>query len=187
LTIVPLVEGYGEVEAVPELVRRICHHTGRFDVDVQKCYRSKRSSLGNPDKLRREIETVFMLRRPDAILVLFDADDDCPVNLSSSLRQACEEAPVSVELVIANREYEAWFLGAVSSLSSLAAFRNNLSAFSDPETPRNAKGRLESFMTEPYDPRRHQAAFSAKIDIEMATASCRSFRKLRSAITKLTT
>jgi hypothetical protein len=53
------------------------------------------------------------------VLVLIDADDDCPAHLGPALlaraREARSDVPVSV--VLANREFEAWFLAAAPSLA----------------------------------------------------------------------
>ena len=56
------------------------------------------------------------------ILVLLDADDDCPAELASRLlrraRQSRPDRPIRV--VLAKAEYESWFLAAAASLADNA-------------------------------------------------------------------
>jgi hypothetical protein len=52
-------------------------------------------------------------------LVLLDADDDCPKDLADKLKDRCHanHADVAISIVIAKKEYEAWFLAAARSLA----------------------------------------------------------------------
>jgi hypothetical protein len=87
-----------------------------------------------------------------------------------------------VEMVIAWREYEAWLLAAVDSLHAHPAVRDDARTPADPEGNRGAKGRLESLMLESYKETLHQAKFSAQIDLKMAQANSRSFRRMVHAV-----
>lgn len=65
------------------------------------------------------------LRRPDAIIVILDADDDCPKELARSLLErasGCLPVDFPVGIVVANTEYEVWFLAALAS----GSFRKDL-------------------------------------------------------------
>ena len=58
-------------------------------------------------------------RNATAILVLLDADDDCPVTVNlSNLSQRCEpfQSICPVEVVYAHREYESWFLASLDTI-----------------------------------------------------------------------
>lgn len=123
MVVLPLVEGHGEMAAAPELIRKLCFELGRFDIEVRRGYRASRSGLSDPQKLSQLIEAAYAQYRPDAILILFDADDDCPKELRQKLFPVCDSAPVRCSVVVANREYEAWFLGAVLSLRGQAGVR----------------------------------------------------------------
>ena len=53
------------------------------------------------------------------ILVLLDADDDCPAELASDLLRFAEHSrrDRSIRVVLAKAEYESWFLAAANSLA----------------------------------------------------------------------
>ncbi len=83
LAIACIVEGHGEVEAVPILIRRIVE---RIDpslfVRIQRPLRITRSQLLRPRELERAIELAARQVGPQGgILVLIDSDDDCPAEL----------------------------------------------------------------------------------------------------------
>jgi hypothetical protein len=79
------------------------------------------------------------------ILVLFDADDDCPRELAPTLecwaREAAGGRPCAV--VMAKREYEAWFLASIEGLRGRRGVLPDATSHPDPESPRDAKGKLE--------------------------------------------
>ena len=82
-----IVEGHGEVRAVPLLLRRIAQE---FDpslvLDVLPPLRVPRSRLIKKDELERAVE--FAARKTGgrgAVLLLIDSDDDCPAQVGPSL------------------------------------------------------------------------------------------------------
>ncbi len=84
-----------------------------------------------------------------------------------------------ISVVLANREYEAWFIAAAQSLNGLRGFSFDPMDGIDPETPRDAKGWIKARMTGGgYGETTDQPAFSARIDLQQAYAGSRSFRKL---------
>lgn len=114
-----------------------------------------------------------------AVLILFDSDDDCPVELAARVRGwAVAEAGRRCEVVLAKCEYEVWFLATVESLRTHRDVRDDAQSHPHPESPRDAKGRLESMMRIGYSETVHQPAFSAIFCLSAAYARCRSFRKL---------
>ncbi len=185
MLVVPLVEGHGEVSAFPELLRRIAAAQGRYDVSIGQPYRSYRSNLVKPEKLRDLLDAVHQLRKPDAVLVLFDADDDCPKELHDLLATVCRESPVNCELVVANREYEAWFLAGMESLKQCSGVRESAIDDDEAELHRDCKGRVAKQMDESYIETLHQTKFSAALDLQAASARSRSFRRLEKAVTTL--
>ena len=74
------------------------------------------------------------------ILVLLDADNDCPATFGPDiLARAQKVAPHrEVSVVLANREFEAWFLAAASSLDGRRGFSYADESRFDPDTIRNA-------------------------------------------------
>lgn len=80
---------------------------------------------------------------------------------------------------VANREYEAWFMVAATSLNGVRSFQyHEKDALIDPEIPRNAKGWMRERMPAGYGEATDQPAFSARFDLDLAHQRSRSFRKL---------
>ena len=110
----PIVEGEGEVSAVPILLRRILHEQGdHYGVDVLKPINAR----GKDDLIKRLEDNVGYAIEDDrcaAILVLLDADRDCPVELSTELARRVNSMNLHVPtaVVCAKREYENWFLAS---------------------------------------------------------------------------
>jgi hypothetical protein len=178
----PIVEGHGEVQAVPVLIRRLRDESKVFDLEVGKPILRKRSEFVQEGPLRKAIQLALLREDCDGILILFDADDDCPAKLAPIIQGWAqkEAGAVPVGVVIACREYEAWFL---ASVDSLRGFRGILSAampHADPEFPRGAKEQLEDRMEagRSYSETADQAALTAKFDMVAAYARCRSFRRM---------
>lgn len=115
-----------------------------------------------------------------------DADIDCPVQLAQMLRPAHNPVSVGVEIVVAYQEYESWFLAAADSLREHPDVRKDATAPANPEGRRGAKRELEKLMLESYKETRHQAKFSALIDLKTASMNSRSFRRMVHAVETLT-
>jgi len=121
MNIQPIVEGHGDARAVPELLRRLRNEAQVFQLDVNPPIRKPRADLAEETRLRKAVR---LARKQDdcaAILILFDSDDDCPKVLAPVL-QAWAEAearPLPCMVVLAHREYEAWFLAATESLRGI--------------------------------------------------------------------
>jgi hypothetical protein len=63
--------------------------------------------------------------------------------------------------------------------------RNDVAAPANPEGKRGAKRELEKLMLESYKETRHQAKFSALIDLKAASKNSRSFRRMVHAVETL--
>ena len=181
----PIVEGHGEVEAVPVLLRRLLAEAGRFDVAVGRPIRRKRSELVHEAGVRRAIRLARL--KPDcrAILFMFDADSDCPATLAPQVEAwaQAEAGPIACAVVMANKEYEAWFLASMESLRGVRGIRADATSHNRPEVPRGAKERIERWMSagRSYSETSDQPALSEKFDMAAAFSSCRSFRRLSHA------
>lgn len=178
-----IVEGDGEVAAVPLLLRRLSEwRTPHEYPDVQTPIRVHRDRFLNRDEeFRRHLRLAAAKCGDEGwILVLLDADDDCPATLGEDIVRragACvPHRPVSV--VLANREYEAWFIAAAASLDGNRSFSVGLEAIIDAETPRDAKGWIRARMEGSYGETTDQPAFTARMDLQQAHDRSRSFRKL---------
>lgn len=180
MRVYPIVEGHGEVEAVPILLRRLlaeaqCHH-----VSVGHPIRRTQSQLRGKEGVQAGVR-LALLQPKCAIVIMFDGEDDCPRDLAEKVRVWAREAAgdTPCDVVVAYREYETWFLAAIESLRGRYGIRNDATAPSDPESRRDAKRALEEFMP---DDRAHsetgdQPAMSAVFSMALAHQRNRSFRK----------
>ena len=184
LRIATIVEGHGEVEAVPILLRRIVQEIcpGQL-VDHPRPIRVKRQQIIKEGELERAVRLAALRSGNDGcILILLDADSDCPKDLAPKLLQRATNAQSDriVKVVLAKTEYEAWFLAAASSLAGRHGIASSVRKPSEPESIRDAKGWLSSCMPSgrAYRATLHQPAFSGIIDLNCARRFSPSFAKL---------
>lgn len=186
--LVCVVEGKGEVEAIPNLCSRILHalHVWDWYVDPTPI-RQPRGSLvdgrvASPmrpvraEGFDRAVLLALRSRRADGVLVLCDSDDDCPAawgpSAAARISALCRGAAV-----MAQREYETWLLHGLESAADL-----------DPELverQRDAKKLLRRNHTS-YRPSVHQLALTRQLDIHRCWARSDSFDKLVRSIATLT-
>jgi hypothetical protein len=184
MKVVSIVEGDGEVAALPLLLRRLAQwRTPDTHPDVPAPIRVRRDRFVNrEDEFRRHVLLAAAKAGEDGwILILLDADDDCAVQASRSLlaraRQVIPHRRVSV--VMAVREYEAWFIAAAESLDGHRGFSHMPGQVVAAETPRDAKGWLKERMGgRSYGETIDQPAFTALMSLAQAHSNSRSFRKL---------
>ncbi len=75
------MEGYGELEAVPLLVRRLLP-----EATTTKPFRLTKSNISKPGELERAVRGAFLSNGSNGpVLVVLDADDDCPATLGPQL------------------------------------------------------------------------------------------------------
>ena len=178
-----IVEGDGEVAALPVLLRRLnVWMTPNVNVPVPPPIRVRRDRfLNRHEEFRRHL-LLAAAKCGDGgwILVLLDADDDCPATLGGEILERARACVPhrNVSVVIANREYEAWFIAAARSLHGRRGFSYETVESIDAERPRNAKGWIADHMIGAYREVTDQPAFSARMDLQQAFDASRSFRKL---------
>jgi len=182
MRIQPIVEGYGEVEAVPILLRRLRDEAEAWELEINPPIRRKRSEFLDESALRKSVRLALLQPDCRAILILFDSDDDCPKEKAPEIenwaRDEAGETPCAV--VMAHREFEAWFLATVESLRGRRGIRNDAEPPAEPESPRDAKGRLERRMEQgrSYSETSDQAPLTAVFDFPTAYGRSRSFRRM---------
>ncbi len=183
-TVATIVEGNGEVAAVPILLRRLGEwRTPGIYTQVLAPIRVRRDRFLNRDEeFRRHLLLAAAKCGPDGwILVLLDADDDCHAELGEDLLQRAQRHVPHrrVSIVLASREYEAWFIAAAASLDGHRGFSFDPPEVSDGERLRDAKGWMKARMAAgAYRETTDQPAFSARMDLPLAFDRSRSFRKL---------
>ena len=181
--IVSIVEGHGEVDAVPILLRRIVQRVSpTVSLDAPKPIRVKRNRILRDGELERAIALAARRAGEDGcILLLLDSNGDCPAKLGPRLlaRAAAARSDRHIRAVLAKMEFEAWFLAAAPSLRGRRGIDENTVRPADPEAVRDAKGWLSARMPpgQPYRETLHQAAFAAVFDLD-AARSASSFDKL---------
>jgi hypothetical protein len=186
--VVCIVEGHGDVDAVPTLVRRIAA------VEMQQVYvhspiRIPKTSLLKAGEFERAVELAARkTRRQGGILVLLDSDDDCPAKLGPDLlqRSSGRSGDVPTSVVLARREFESWFLAAAISLRGVRGLSNQLLPPPNPEAVVGAKEWLTAQMStgRRYRPTVDQAALAERFDLAMARQAD-SFEKCYREIAKL--
>ncbi len=193
LTIVPIVEGDGDVAALPQLLMRILsERCERYDVVVAQG-KGKVVKANGRQTLERKFDKFLKhaQNKPDcgAILVLIDSDDDCPVDLAQALSERCSEVGVRcpVQIVCARRSYESWFLASLGSIRGECGVSGDAALSDDAEEARNPKRWLSERMPQgqAYKETIHQASLSAAIDLDLAYGNSRSFRRLCHAVEQL--
>jgi len=191
--IVSVVEGHGEVSALPVLLWRLAASLAPESwVDFPTPQRVGRDSLITANGIERVVdEALGRTAGPSGLLILLDADDDCPASLGPSLlkRAGSVRPDIPVAVVLANREFEAWFLAAAASLRGHQGLSPDLEAPTDPEAPRDCKGWLSDRRSDgrPYRPRQDQAGLAACFDLDLARANSPSFDKFCRDVTYLIT
>lgn len=181
MNIQPVVEGHGEVRAVPVLLRRLIAEAQAWEVEVNRPIRRSRSQLIRRTELEKTMRLARLQPNCGGVLILFDGDRDCPADLGSRVQQwaAAVSGGLPCEVVMPHREYEAWFLAAIESLRGRRCIKPDADPHPAPETPRGAKEQLEARMRGgSYMETTDQPAFSARFSLTAAYRGCRSFRKL---------
>ena len=172
------------MEAFPILLRRLVTAAEAWKVTINTPVRQPRGRLVKQRGLTHAIR-LARIRNCQAMLVLIDGDDDCPADLGPRLREwADAETPdIPCEVVIAHREYEAWFLAAVASLRARCGIHADAPTHPHPESPRDAKAPLEARMVpgRSYLETLAQPSMSAAFSLAQAWQASRSFRKLASS------
>ena len=194
--IFPIVEGHGDVFAVPELLRRLAHERFQnYQLNILTPFRLSRGKIVVDRELARAVELgarkLAAHGGAGAILVLFDADDDCPGTLGPLLLQriAMTRPALLSAVVLAKREYESWFLASAIALRGRSAISDDAAPPPDPEAVRDAKGYMEQQLLRPgakYSETIDQVALTASMDFDEAMV-CPSFQKFYRDMARLLT
>ena len=179
--IASVVEGHGEVESVPILLRRYA-----FEWDPSVAFqaltpvRVSRGKLVKPGELERAVRLASYKAEDCGVLVLIDADDDCPATLGPQLLGRAQAVLNNATVVIAKSEFESWFIAAAGSIAGMRGLRADLATPDHVEENRGAKGWLTDSMADPrnaYSETLDQPALAASFDMAAARTSSASFDK----------
>ncbi len=188
--LVCIVEGEGEVNAIPNLCARVLAHLGvaGWVVDPEPI-RRKRSArvdarLPKPRRPCRENEIIkamtLALRRPrpaNAVLLLCDEDEDCAAVWGPDATRTMNRLGAGIA-VMAVHEYESWLLLNRSDEELRAA------GVAVPVTGRGAKSAMRKLVPD-YSPTIHQLQGTRHINIAFLRERSPSFDKLVRSIAAL--
>ena len=195
--LVPIVEGDGEVEAVPVLLRRILAIRQRSQFTIARPKNAHGcGNLNKPGGLEKFVELAFREQGCAGVLILMDADEreNCPFIMARGFteRIRAHGARHPVATVFAKCEFEAWFLASLSSmagymLGSMAPTPASFTFSCDVESIRDAKGRLSRLFpgSRIYKETEDQAPMAHRINFSEAMARSRSFNRLCHAMDEL--
>ncbi len=189
LRVAPIVEGHGEVHCIRILLQRIWTDLlGGEYIEVLQPIRKPRSKLVKPEELERAVKLALLKLGgapsgpcPHMVLVLIDADKDAPCILGPSLLDIAKKvnARADVACVLANIEYETWFVAAAESLHEFLELPPDTGTPENPEAQRAGKGWIgRHFVGEKYSETVDQPRMTAKMDLQCCRARSPSFDKL---------
>ncbi|WP_218933730.1 DUF4276 family protein [Rubripirellula lacrimiformis] len=205
--IIPIVEGDGEKDAVPILLKNWFKFRRFFNFHTtDEAVFAPQSAMIAPYDAERENGIEHYVRRaraarPDAILVILDSDKECiqrrgkPADqqLGPELTRRAQAAAdgIPVEVVVANREYEAWFLAGYRRLKQRGVFHTQVKFRDgyDVEEPGGSKRKVSECMatTKPYSPTAHQPQLTAALGFGSYMAGYSpSYGKLLSRLERIT-
>lgn len=197
--IAPVVEGQtereGSVERLLQRVWRECLGRGER-LQVLRCSWDHRSSLTHPrrptlpvkvDEARKRLASVA--RRDPAgrspLLVLLDAEGDCPKDLGPRLlgvATAAVPSGTAVSCVLATRMLENGIVAGCATLGGVRGLPATLAAPADPEACNGARWLATQLRSvrknRAYDKRADALAFVGRIDLAECRARSPSFDKL---------
>jgi Domain of unknown function (DUF4276) len=188
--IVPIVEGQSEERSIGVVLRRLLHEQiDAYDIQVARPFRVKRNRVVREGELERSILQAERSRAgASAIMILLDADIDCPATLGDVLRnRASKQTSLRVSVVLPKVETEAWILAGIESVRGVRGIRDDAVAPDDPEQVRDAKGALSALMTgsRGYVATDDQPAFFSQLDLNLVASRSPSFAKFSRDLTAI--
>jgi hypothetical protein len=189
-TIASIVEGDGEVPALPKLLHRIAAELSVPNLLTPTPMRVPRTKITIVGGIERAVAAgALRVSGRGGVLVLLDADDDCPAEYGPILlaRAKAARPDKQVAVVLANREFEAWFLAAAPSLAGQFGFPGEFPRPENAEAPRDCKGLLTKARPrgQPYKETVDQAPLTSAFDLKMARQHSASFDKLYREVSRL--
>jgi hypothetical protein len=200
IRVAAIVEGHGEVSAVPVLLRRLWSDVLSAEwIDVLQPIRQPRTKLlrrttsrATTEPAATEMERAIKLARnklaarrtevlSELILVLLDADTDCPKELTPRLLETARGAAggIDVVVVLAKVEYETWFVASSGSLATYLRLGSGESRIENPEEERFGKKWIaDRFRGPKYSETIDQVKLTAAMDLRVCRERSPSFDKL---------
>jgi hypothetical protein len=183
-----IVEGHGETTSVPILIRRIVEERRPgLPIQIPPPLRLSRGKLTKPPELTRAVDLMARKAGEGApVLIFIDADDDCPAELGPQLLAVARSSRSDrdIAVVVAQREFEAWYLASASSLRGIGGLPADLVSPRNHDQIRDAKGWLGERMPTGYSPTVDQPRFAAQFNLEHARTN-RSFLRCERLVVRM--
>lgn len=184
--ILPIVEGDGDLKAVPVLLRNLLNQHGFYGVQILSPH--KRGEL---PKVAANFDNYFRmaLKENAAVLWILDFDCefcDCPYKEADKLYSRAHairsDWPFKIAFVV--REFESLFLAERQAAINILNLPPATRFPEDPEALRDAKGWLSSALPKgvSYKPTTHQAKITAHLDLETLRGASANFRHLEKSL-----
>lgn len=161
-----IVEGHGEVDALPVLIRRM-----HPDLIVPRPVRIKRQRIARDEDMKRAAliaeANIKSGGGSGGVLLVLDADGDCAAKAGPALSELLGRhlSHRASRVVLAVREFEQWLVAG------------DPGADQSPDETRGGKGWLSQQYGR-YSPTADQPRLAASMDLVRAERDSRSFRKL---------
>lgn len=176
-----IVEGYGDVQAVPSLIAKTSNLLGSPAVASDPIRAGEWKLLRRPGIIETYLELAAS-RQWDLILVVLDLEDDCAVAEAAQARERIEQwkdgRDLKVEMVFMVREYETLFLWCPSCLP----LTGNVVLPANPDAVRGAKERVRQVTSRRYKETQDQLKYTQSLDISVLYGVSRSFRRFCKAL-----
>ncbi|MBS4097178.1 MAG: DUF4276 family protein [Sulfuricella sp.] len=188
--LLPIVEGDGDLKAVPVLLRRLLERHGLYEVEL--LHPQKRGEL---PKVSANFDNYFRMaiKENAAILWVLDFDCDfcrCPFEEAEKLYRRAQviRAGWPFKMAFLSLEFESLFLAEKQAATAVLKLPANTVFPGNPEvTPRDAKGWLSEAQPKgfAYKPTVHQDKIAARLDLDTLRAVSSDFRHMEKALLQL--
>lgn len=179
-----VVEGRGEREAVPMLVRDYLHSRSQYELLVGKpLVANGRDKILKPGELERFVMLAASEPGACGVLVVLDAEGDpaCERGPECSDRAAAATG-LPTRVCLAVRQFENWIIGSAETVFGADSEAQPLA---DPEG-RGASVEVErGLRPTKYNKPIHQPSLTKRVDIDLARSRCPSFDRLFRCIDEL--
>lgn len=187
--ILPIVEGDGDLKAVPILLRNLLALHGLHETQILPPH--KRGEL---PKVASGFDNYFRmaLKENAAILLVLDFDCeycDCPYQEAAKLYERAQSIrnnwPFKIAFLV--KEFESLFLTEIQAAKNVLALPSNTVFPEEPRTIRDAKGWLSKVLPKgsSYKPTVHQAKITARLEFERLRETSPDFRHLENSLLHL--
>ena len=190
-----ILEGAGDKEAAPQLIRNLAYAHEIFDLSIvpDPIRRQNIPKLRSPCELEKFI-TYGLMKEGDSLLILLDCDELCAKDeVHAFTERVRKQHPTKkVGFAFFKSEYESLFISCLDLIAKrYPEYEWNLDAWNiedNHEEIVDAKGYISRHMkhTRSYKPTRDQVKFTSALNFDQLREKSRSFRHLESTLLWLT-